>query len=103
MTRCNRIQRQTHRDNMIKDNVLISAYKDEEEVCLQFSESVFRSMNKRVYPESCVPFTKLQSILPSGVVRVMASRDGRGDNDAHAVSSIMPGSDMPMLVRLSGT
>lgn len=88
---------------MSEDNTSTSAYKNEEAVRLQFSELVLRSVSKRVYPESCVLSTNLRSILSSGAVLLMALLDERCDIDAHAAYGIVLGSDLPMVVPLSGT
>ncbi len=77
-------------------------------VSILFSNLVIGSQDVTVDLESCIPFTKIRSLSSSGVRRLISSflgskpKDEPSDDDIYHTSGLALGTDIPMVVKLTG-
>ncbi len=79
-----------------------------QDVEILFSDLVIGSKCQLVDPESCIPFSKIRHLTLSGIRRLEVSFLGKshpkeGDYSSYTSSGLTLGSDIPMVVNLTGS
>lgn len=81
-----------------------SVSRNEPSVIAHFDDIMSGSTNIKVDPESCIRLTKVRGLSESGVCRLMSLYSGGSDSaDGIASAGIALGSDIPIVVELTGS